>query len=211
MSKKCKLTALICLFVVTGILMFFYHRAVRLQRVQQGISKEVLRLHVVANSDSQEDQELKMKVKDTVVAYLRGAMSDADSVDEARAQIKKHLPEIEAIAKEKMQNEGYDYEAEAELGESYFPVKEYGDLTFPAGNYEALRVNLGKSAGRNWWCVMYPSLCFVDATYQVVPETSKEKLKNNLTEEEYNSLLDGGDEVHYSFRFIEWIGNTLFS
>lgn len=211
MSKKCKLTALVCLFVVTGILMFLYHRAVRWQRVQQGISKEVLRLHVIANSDSEEDQELKMKVKDTVVAYLRGTMSDAGSVEEARAQIEKHLPEIEAIAKEKMQSEGYDYEAEAELGESYFPIKEYGDLTFPAGNYEALRVNLGKSAGKNWWCVMYPSLCFVDATYQIVPETSKEKLKNNLTEEEYNSLLDGGDEVHFSFRIIEWIGNTLFS
>lgn len=211
MSKKCKLAALICLFVVTGILMFLYHRAVKQQRIQQGISKEVLRLHVVANSDSEEDQELKMKVKETVVAYLRGAMSDADSVEEARAQIEKHLPEIEAIAREKMQSEGYDYEAEAELGESYFPIKEYGDLTFPAGNYEALRVNLGKSAGKNWWCVMYPSLCFVDATYQVVPETSKEKLKNNLTEEEYNSLLDGGDEVHYSFRIIEWIGDTLFS
>ena len=211
MSKKCKLTALVCLFVVTGILMFLYHRAVRWQRVQQGISKEVLRLHVVANSDSKEDQELKMKVKDTVVAYLRGTMSDAGSVEEARAQIEKHLPEIEAIAKEKMQSEGYDYEAEAELGESYFPIKEYGDLTFPAGNYEALRVNLGKSAGKNWWCVMYPSLCFVDSTYQIVPETSKEKLKNNLTEEEYNSLLDGGDEVHFSFRIIEWIGNTLFS
>lgn len=211
MSKKCKLTALVCLFVVTGILMFLYHRAVRWQRVQQGISKEVLRLHVIANSDSEEDQELKMKVKDTVVAYLRGTMSDAGSVEEARAQIEKHLPEIEAIAKEKMQSEGYDYEAEAELGESYFPIKEYGDLTFPAGNYEALRVNLGKSAGKNWWCVMYPSLCFVDSTYQIVPETSKEKLKNNLTEEEYNSLLDGGDEVHFSFRIIEWIGNTLFS
>ena len=211
MSKKCKLTALICLFAITGVLMFLYHRAMRSQRIQQGISKEVLRLHVVANSDSTEDQELKMKVKETVVAYLRGTMSDADSVDEARAQIEKHLPEIEAIAEEKMQREGYDYEAEAELGESYFPVKEYGDLTFPAGNYEALRVNLGKSAGKNWWCVMYPSLCFVDSTYQVVPESSKEKLKNSLTEEEYNSLLDGGDEVHYSFRIIEWIGNTLFS
>ncbi len=95
------------------------------------------------------------------------------------------------------------------IGESYFPVKEYGDLTFPAGDYEALRVRLGSSEGRNWWCVMYPALCFVDSTYQVVPETSKEQLKQNLTEEEYNSLLDGGDGVSYSFKIVEWIQNLF--
>lgn len=211
MLKKCKVTALLCLFVVTGALMFLYHRKVKEQHVQQDIAKEILRLHVVANSDSKEDQELKMKVKETVVTYLRGSMRDASSVEEARAEIEKRLPEIEEIAKEKMQTEGYDYEVQAELGECYFPVKEYGDLTFPAGEYEALRVNLGESAGKNWWCVMYPSLCFVDATYQVVPDSSKEKLKDSLTEEEYNSLLDGGDKVQYSSRIIEWIGNTLFS
>lgn len=152
-----------------------------------------------------------MQVKETVVTYLRGAMSEADSVEEARRQIEKRLPEIEKIAEEKMQKEGYDYKAQAELGQCYFPVKEYGDLTFPAGEYEALRVQLGESVGRNWWCVMYPSLCFVDSTYQVVPDSSKEKLKNNLSEEEYNSLLDGGEQVQYSSRLIEWIRDTLFS
>lgn len=211
MSKKCKITALISLFVITGILMFFYHRAVKQQRVQQNIAKEILRLHVVANSDSKEDQELKMKVKETIVTYLRGTMSDAKSVEEARRQIEKRLPEIEVIAEEKMQTEGFSYEAQAELGECYFPVKEYGDLTFPAGEYEALRVNLGESTGKNWWCVMYPSLCFVDASYQVVPNSSKEKLKNSLTEEEYNSLLDGEEEVQYSSKIIEWLQRTLFS
>ena len=211
MFKKCKLTALVCRVVVTGVLMFFYHREVKKQQVQQDIAKEILRLHVVANSDSDEDQKLKMKVKETVVTYLRGSMSEAASVEEARAEIEKRLPQIEAIAREKMQTEGYDYEAEAQLGECYFPVKEYGDLTFPAGRYEALRVNLGASTGKNWWCVMYPSLCFVDSTYQVVPDSSKEKLKESLSEEEYNSLLDGGDKVQYSSKIIEWIGNTLFS
>lgn len=150
-----------------------------------------------------------MKVKETIVTYLRGEMQDASSVDEARQAIVEHLPEIEEIAMEKMRAEGYDYSAEATIGESYFPVKEYGDLTFPAGDYEALRVRLGSSEGRNWWCVMYPALCFVDSTYQVVPETSKEQLKQNLTEEEYNSLLDGGDGVSYSFKIVEWIQNLF--
>lgn len=211
MTKKGKIAGIAALFLLTAVLMMLYHRRVEETKMQQHIAREVLRLHVVANSDSEDDQELKLKVKETVVTYLRGVMGDADSVEEAREEIKKRLPEIEEIAEEKMQTEGYDYEAEATLGECYFPVKEYGDLTFPAGDYEALRVNLGESAGKNWWCVMYPTLCFVDSTYQVVPEESKEKLKENLTEEEFNSLLDSGDNVQYASGVIEWIRNALFS
>lgn len=159
----------------------------------------------------QKDQALKMEVKEAVVTYLRGVMQDAESVDEARIQIQKRLPEIEAVAKEKMQQKGYSYDADATLSSCYFPVKTYGDMIFPAGEYEALKVNLGKSAGKNWWCVMYPTLCFVDSTYQIVPGESKEKLKKCLTEEEYNSLLDGENGIETSSLFIEWIRNILFS
>ena len=209
MTRKGKIAAIAVLFLFTGVLMVFYRRGVAEQRRQQDIAEEILRLHVVANSDSEEDQALKMEVKESIVTYLRGIMGDAKSVEEARLEIQKRLPEIEDLAREKMKMEGYDYEADAVLGKCYFPVKEYGDVTFPAGEYEALKVNLGKSAGKNWWCVMYPTLCFVDSTYQIVPETSKEKLKENLTEEEYNSLLDGGDNVQYSSRIIEWIQNVF--
>lgn len=209
MTRKGKIAAIAVLFLFTGVLMVFYRRGVAEQRRQQDIAEEILRLHVVANSDSEEDQALKMEVKESIVTYLRGIMGDAKSVEEARLEIQKRLPEIEDLAREKMKMEGYDYEADAVLGKCYFPVKEYGDMTFPAGEYEALKVNLGKSAGKNWWCVMYPTLCFVDSTYQIVPETSKEKLKENLTEEEYNSLLDGGDNIQYSFQFIEWIQNIM--
>lgn len=209
MTRKGKIAAIAVLFLFTGVLMVFYRRSVAEQRRQQDIAEEILRLHVVANSDSEEDQALKMEVKESIVTYLRGIMGDAKSVEEARLEIQKRLPAIEDLAREKMKMEGYDYEADAVLGKCYFPVKEYGDMTFPAGEYEALKVNLGKSAGKNWWCVMYPTLCFVDSTYQIVPETSKEKLKENLTEEEYNSLLDGGDNVQYSSRIIEWIQNVF--
>lgn len=211
MSKKGKIAGIAALFLLTAILMVFYHRRVAEQRIQKNIAKEVLRLHVVANSDSDADQALKLKVKETIVTYLRGVMSDAVTVEEAREEVVKRLPEIEEIAKEKMQTEGYDYEADATLAECYFPVKEYGDLTFPAGEYEALKVNIGESAGKNWWCVMYPTLCFVDSTYQIVPEESKDKLKEHLTDEEYNSLLDGGDNVQYCSGIIEWINDAFFS
>lgn len=208
-QHRLKIAGIVVMLVVTGILMYLYGEATRGQKQQRAIAEQIIRLHVIANSDTDEDQELKMKVKETIVTYLRGEMQDATSVDEARQAIRVHLPEIEEIAAEKMRAEGYEYSAEATLGESYFPVKEYGDLTFPAGNYEALRVKLGDSAGHNWWCVMYPSLCFVDSTYQVVPDTSKERLKESLTSEEYNSLLDGGEEVSYSWKVGEWLKDLL--
>lgn len=208
-QHRLKIAGIVVMLVVTGILMYLYGEATRGQKQQRAIAEQIIRLHVIANSDTDEDQELKMKVKETIVTYLRGEMQDATSVDEARQAIREHLPEIEEIAAEKMRAEGYEYSAEATLEESYFPVKEYGDLTFPAGNYEALRVKLGDSAGHNWWCVMYPSLCFVDSTYQVVPDTSKERLKESLTSEEYNSLLDGGEEVSYSWKVGEWLKDLL--
>lgn len=207
LKHKMMIAGAAVVLIVTGVLMHFYGEATKGQQRQQAIAEEIIRLHVVANSDSEKDQELKLKVKETIVTYLRGEMKDAKTVAEARQAIRENLPAIEEIANEKMQQEGFDYTAKASLGLCYFPVKEYGDLTFPAGDYEALRVQLGESEGKNWWCVMYPSLCFVDSVYQVVPDASKEKLKESLTEEEYDSLLDGGEDVTFSFKFLDWLKN----
>lgn len=206
MRKNRLLTAgIVTGLVITGILMHLYGEAMEGQARQRAIAEQIIRLHVIANSDSEEDQAVKMKVKETVITYLRGEMQDATTVEAARQAIREHLPEVEEIAREKLRDEGFRYGASASLEECYFPVKEYGDMTFPAGEYEALRVKLGGSEGRNWWCVMYPTLCFVDSTYQIVPDSSKEKLKESLTQEEYNSLLDGGEEIHYGSRLLDWL------
>ncbi len=202
------LAGALVILVITGVLMHLYRNATEGQARQQAIAREIIRLHVVANSDSEEDQELKMKVKETIVTYLRGEMKDASTVADARQAIRENLPAVEEIAREKMEMEGYDYGAEATLETCYFPVKEYGDMTFPAGDYEALKVRIGTGEGKNWWCVMYPTLCFVDSTYQVVPDSSKEKLKESLTEEEYESLLDGEDTT-YSVKIWEWMKNIF--
>jgi stage II sporulation protein R len=209
MKRKLMIAGIVTGLVITGILMHLYGLAVDGTQEQRAIAEQIIRLHVIANSDSEEDQEVKMKVKETILTYLRGEMQDAVSVEEARQAIREHLPEIEEIAEEKLQKEGYSYDVSASLEDCYFPVKEYGDMTFPAGEYEALRVKLGESRGRNWWCVLYPTLCFVDSTYQVVPDESKEKLKESLTAEEYNSLLDGGENVSYGSRIFEWIAERF--
>lgn len=205
MKKKLLVCGIVSGLVITGVLMHLYGEALKGQARQRAIAEQIIRLHVIANSDGEEDQEVKIKVKESIITYLRGEMQDAVSVSEARQAIREHLPEIEEIAREKLLSEGYAYGASASLERCYFPVKEYGDMTFPAGEYEALRVKLGENKGRNWWCVMYPTLCFVDSTYQVVPESSKEKLKSTLTEEEYDSLLDGGEDVTYGSMLWDWL------
>lgn len=205
MKKKLLVTGIVLGLLITGTLMHLYGKALEGQARQRAIAEQIIRLHVIANSDSDEDQEVKLKVKESIITYLRGEMQDAVSVGEARQAIRDHISEVEEIAQEKLLAEGYQYGASASLERCYFPIKEYGDMTFPAGEYEALRVKLGENRGRNWWCVMYPSLCFVDSTYQVVPDGSKEKLKESLSEEEYNSLLDGGENVTYGWRIWEWL------
>lgn len=187
-------------------LMYFYGKGTDGQQMQRDIAEQVIRLHVVANSDSEEDQKLKLEVKEQIVELLREELREDTSVAMAQQTLRSHLNEVEKTARAYIQEKGYDYEVEARLGNCYFPVKQYGDMTFPAGEYKALKVNIGKHQGRNWWCVMYPTLCFVDSTYQVVPEESKEKLKENLTEEEYESLLTGGEDVEFGFKLLDFFG-----
>lgn len=164
---------------------------------------------MVANSDSEEDQQLKLEVKEEVVQMLRDELIQDTTVISAQQTLRDHLSEVEQVASDYIQRNGYDYEVKAELGTCYFPVKQYGDMTFPAGEYKALKVNIGRHEGKNWWCVMYPTLCFVDSTYQIVPEESKEKLKENLSEEEYESLLTGEEDVKYGFKIVDFLTDLL--
>lgn len=159
----------------------------KVEKTQEHMAEEVLRFHVLANSDSKEDQNLKMKVKDTVVSWMEEEM-DTESLAQTKAFIRSHLPQIEALAEETIQKEGYSYPVRASLEWTDFPEKTYGDITFPAGTYEALRIQIGEAQGHNWWCVLYPSLCFIDSVHAVVPEKGKKQLEHVLTEEEYEMV-----------------------
>ena len=174
--------------------------------LQQGIAEDILRFHVLANSDSTEDQQLKMEVKEAVLEYMSGYLNGNENLEETRQTVQTHLHDIQEYAMTVVREKGYDYSVQAELATCYFPVKTYGDCTFPAGEYEALRILIGEAGGHNWWCVLYPNLCFVDAVYGVVEDEEKEKLENVLTEEEYQSILEVPEEnVTVECRFIQWI------
>jgi stage II sporulation protein R len=176
--------------------------------IQEGIASEIIRFHVIANSDSTEDQALKLKVKDALTNALRPTLQNAKSIEEARFLLMDNLDDLEALSNKVIKANGYTYTASASLERGFFPLKVYGDLSLPPGEYEALRIELGQAAGKNWWCIMYPPLCFVDATYSVVPEPSKNKLKYILSEEEYNSIISQKNiKVKAKFKLLPWLNN----
>lgn len=157
-------------------------------RVQKKLAEEVFRFHVLANSDSKEDQALKMKVKENVIGYMKEQLPKSESVRTTKAWAVSHLNEIESLAKETLRKEGCKDTVEVKVTNCYFPDKTYGDITFPRGEYDALRIEIGEAKGQNWWCVLYPNLCFIDAVHAVVPEDGKEELKEVLDEEEYEMV-----------------------
>ena len=179
----CMVIALLMAAVLTGIL-----EEKRIHDLQENVAQEVFRFHVLANSDSEYDQALKMKVKENVIAYMRRRMPKTVNAGQTREWVVTHLSEIENVSRATLRAEKCKDSVIAEVSQSYFPNKTYGDVMFPKGNYEALRIRIGKADGQNWWCVLYPNLCFLDAVHAVVPEEGKKELKNVLEEEEYEMV-----------------------
>ena len=177
-------------------------------KMQQELSEKLLRFHVVANSDSDEDQTLKLKVKEAVVNYLETYLNDTMTLEETENVITEHNDEVINLARKIVLENGYDYNVSARLTSCYFPVKSYVDVTLPAGDYEAYRITIGEAEGKNWWCILYPPLCFVDVSYGYVPDESKVLLENILDDEEY-SYITGGYETIYRFKYLTFL-NGLF-
>ena len=173
------------------------------------IAPEILRFHVLANSDSDEDQQLKLRVRTLLLDSIYEKLGENASLDDTKEYVLANKDSLEQEAEDYMKAEGYDYPAHMEVTECYFPSKTYGDMVFPCGTYDAVRVEIGKGKGHNWWCVLYPPLCFVDSTYAVVPDSSREILRESLDAADYQALLKKQPEVHIRIRskFLELLEN----
>ncbi|MCI8411049.1 MAG: stage II sporulation protein R, partial [Clostridia bacterium] len=161
------------LFIYTSICAISYA-----QNTSTEIANSVFRLHVLANSDSQEDQNLKYIVRDNLLKYMNELCVNCISKQEAIDLARKNEIQFKEIALKTIKEQGYNYDVNINIGNFEFPTKNYGDVSLPAGYYDALRVEIGEAKGQNWWCVMFPPLCFVDISSGVVPEESKELLEN---------------------------------
>lgn len=159
--------------------------------------ENLIRFHVLANSDSPEDQELKLKVRDKVIEDMSMDLEKSSAINETREIIKTNLSRIKRVAEEEIKRNGKNFNVKVSLEEHKFPTKRYGNVIFPAGIYEALRIEIGKAEGQNWWCVMFPPLCFVDVKNGLTDEKTKKELENNLTKEEYHLVYNdvNGNEL----------------
>lgn len=179
--------------------------------VTTDIADSVFRLHVIANSNSDEDQNLKYIVRDKVIEYMSSISQNTSSKEEVIKIAKANLDKIQAIAAQTIRDNGYTYSVNVEVGNFSFPSKRYGDITLPPGYYDALRIKIGKAEGQNWWCVMFPPLCFVDVTSGVVPDESKEIMKENLSKEEFDLISKNSNEVKVKFKIVEVLQNFTIS
>lgn len=188
------------LFIYTTICAISYAKS-----VSEDLENSVFRLHVIANSDSKEDQNLKYIVRDKLLQYMNSYLSNTSTKEDAFKIANEHLDEFKQVAINTIKEQGYSYNVNVKVGNFEFPTKTYGDISLPAGFYDALRVEIGEAKGQNWWCVMFPPLCFVDVTSGVVPEESKKELQNNLSEEEFALISDNqSSNIQFKFKLLEF-------
>ncbi|MBE6090396.1 MAG: stage II sporulation protein R [Clostridium beijerinckii] len=178
------------------------------------VKDSLIRFHVIANSDNDDDQQLKLKVKNRVIDYLYPYLNSSQSLDESRKIIKDKMEDVKTLAQQVIKDNNYDYDVKVELSRENFPDKSYGNITLPQGNYEAFRIIIGSGQGRNWWCVMFPPLCFVDESKaQVEYDKTENKIKSNGKSFELESKDDStenlgdkqadGNNIKIKFKIVE--------
>lgn len=161
----------------------------------QEIKDDVFRLHILANSDSDEDQSLKLKVRDEILRFTESLYKNSGSKEEALRLTKDNLQAIANRAKQVICDSGYNYSVTAEISQEYFDTRTYENVTMPSGTYQALRIIIGEGKGHNWWCVMYPSLC-------VGASTDYEALEKNMNDSEIQLLTE--EKCTYKFKIVEY-------
>ena len=173
-------------------------------KIQQGIAAQVIRFHVLADSDSAWDQANKLAVRDTVLDYLNDVLPENMNVVQTENFIENHLKNIRQVAEETLAQRDCSDPVQAQLVQDDFPEKTYGDCTFPAGTYEALRISIGRAEGHNWWCMIYPGLCFNGESGFSISEENKTLLRGVLTEEEFQTVAGEG-KIRLDFKILGFL------
>ncbi len=211
MMKKQKLAFIYILLLLVGAIANVYKEPVAASTQEPVvIPDEAIRLRILANSNSEEDQELKRKVRDAVNKEITEWVEELTSVEAARELIQSRLPQIEKIVADVLEKEDMQQSYSVDFGNISFPTKLYGNFVYPAGEYEAILISLGEAKGANWWCVLFPPLCFLDfsngeAVQAAEAETTNDKEK---TDEKLKELVvdeeEEKEEVEVKFFLVEW-------
>lgn len=203
MKKKTGLFFLLILLTIAAATAAWVTKKPADDPLQPEIAGKILRFHVLANSDSKEDQAVKIKVRDAVGHMLEKQLTGVKSRKETERIVAAQMDEIVAVAESTLEENGYTYGAAARLADVKFPVKTYGNYTFPQGTYRALQITLGNGAGHNWWCVLYPNMCFQGSVYEVVDDSAEHALREVLTQEEYADVFDS-PKMQIRWKFLDY-------
>lgn len=182
----------ICLALILTVLLSF----TGLTAGCEDISNRVLRLHILANSDSTADQALKLKVRDRILAESAGMFDSINSKAAAESAVSTGIPKLRAAAEDEIKKQGYNYPVNVELTNMYFTTRQYNEVTLPAGNYDALRVTIGKAEGHNWWCVIFPPMC--------LPAAEEPKELSDVLNSNQLQIVEGKGGFEVKFLTVEW-------
>lgn len=183
------------------------------ESLQEDIASKIIRFHVIANSDSKSDQALKLKIRDKVIEYIQPKLKNSRNIEESRRIIRENDKQIIDIANKVIKDNGFNYSIKTTLSNENFPIKTYGNITLPQGKYEAYRIIIGDGKGQNWWCVMFPPLCFVDITKgEVSYKETENEMKAVLSPEEYKTINNQlnksqSSDIKVRFKILEMLKN----
>ncbi|MBQ6555564.1 MAG: stage II sporulation protein R [Firmicutes bacterium] len=189
--------------ILLTLFLFAAASALYARNTREEIAENVIRLHILANSDSVEDQQLKIKIRDSILEKYRSELSSSDNIAKTRALIYENMSDIKKTAENTAKANGFDYTVNVYLAKDFFPTKKYADVTLPAGKYEALRIEIGKAGGKNWWCVMFPPLCYADTYESDAAVKSKARLEQLLSGECYCLMTKNSPDVKVRLKIVE--------
>ena len=205
----------VMLFIVLGLMVgYAYSQSCKINTFSNDYKENLIRFHVLANSDSEEDQALKLKVRDKVISYLKPKLEDSESISQSEKIILNEKDKLMDICKETIKQNGYNYDVSINLGYSKFPTKQYSSVVLPAGEYKSLKIIIGKGQGKNWWCVMFPPLCFVDESkaeveYDKVEEEIEKQEKNKTQDLKNSDENSNNNDIKIKFKLVEVIQNLF--
>lgn len=195
----------ILLILIIFILYFIFYSFSYSYSISNDLEKNLFRLHILANSDSAEDQELKLYVRNKVIDYLH--QYSFNNKSELITFLNNNQLSLQKVIDDAIKEKGYSYTSSFEIENSFYPQKQYENITLPAGNYDGLKIKIGKAEGKNWWCVLFPPMCLINNSTCSLPEESEILLDNSLTEESCSVISSNSSKYKFKFKIIEFINN----
>lgn len=199
-----KLKSLLTILTLFIIYFIFYSISYS-HSVSKDLENQLFRLHILANSDSQEDQQIKLHVRDKVVNYLN--TFSFENKQELINYLTNNKSEIQEVVQTALKEKGYNYSVSIEIGNTFYPQKQYKNVILPSGHYDGLRIKIGKAEGHNWWCVLFPPMCLIDQSTCELPEESELILENSLTAETTSVITQNTPPYKFKFKLIDFINN----